>query len=154
MRPLTALLAKIFPDSAMRRQMAAREVIYDTSNALLDNWQAQAAQELAYATPLPQDVRDSSLRDDSASQLTFEPPRSPGALGKSSAGSHQTHPPFPGGVGGATGGGLGLSGIAPGSFLGLMLSARQRGTGEKLTDIQVLAQVRTFILAGYGESRL
>ncbi|GAX81208.1 hypothetical protein CEUSTIGMA_g8640.t1 [Chlamydomonas eustigma] len=40
-------------------------------------------------------------------------------------------------------------GVAPGSFLGLMLAARDKETGDKLTDIQIIAQAQTFILAGY-----
>jgi cytochrome P450 len=40
-------------------------------------------------------------------------------------------------------------GVDPGSFLGLMLSARSRETGEQLGDKTVVAQSNTFILAGY-----
>lgn len=137
LRPLTAMLAKLFPDAAMRRQMAAREVIFDTSTALLDGWQAHTEMEVAGAggrasllnpvakPPLPMSTAEAasgSVRDDSASQLMFN---------------------FPFETSGAKGGDRGsakagcLSGIAPGSFLGLMLEARQRGTGEKLTDMQV-----------------
>ncbi|KAG2492001.1 hypothetical protein HYH03_009731 [Edaphochlamys debaryana] len=39
--------------------------------------------------------------------------------------------------------------VSPGSFLGLMLAARDKATGQGLTDLQVAAQVSTFILAGY-----
>jgi hypothetical protein len=40
-------------------------------------------------------------------------------------------------------------GVSPGSFLGLLLQARHRGTGEQLSDKVVMAQSNTFILAGY-----
>ena len=40
------------------------------------------------------------------------------------------------------------SGIQPGSFLGLLLAARNRGTGEKLTDLQICASVEDFLAAG------
>eukprot|EP00879_Flechtneria_rotunda_P008524 GHRR01008931.1.p1 GENE.GHRR01008931.1~~GHRR01008931.1.p1 ORF type:complete len:336 (+),score=98.92 GHRR01008931.1:1224-2231(+) len=40
-------------------------------------------------------------------------------------------------------------GVSPGSFLGLMLSARDRSSGSKLTDPSLVAQSNTFILAGY-----
>ncbi|EFJ47190.1 hypothetical protein VOLCADRAFT_121020 [Volvox carteri f. nagariensis] len=39
--------------------------------------------------------------------------------------------------------------VAPGSFLGLMLSARDKLTGDALSDDQVVSQAQTFILAGY-----
>ncbi|KXZ54673.1 hypothetical protein GPECTOR_4g739 [Gonium pectorale] len=39
--------------------------------------------------------------------------------------------------------------VEAGSFLGLMLSARDKATGQGLNDRQVAAQVQTFILAGY-----
>jgi len=46
-------------------------------------------------------------------------------------------------------------GVAPGSFLGLLLGARERGTekggekgAEKFSDAQIIAQANTFILAG------
>ncbi|GLI67209.1 hypothetical protein VaNZ11_011116 [Volvox africanus] len=39
--------------------------------------------------------------------------------------------------------------VAVGSFLGLILSARDKSSGDVLSDLQVTAQVQTFILAGY-----
>ncbi|GIL53383.1 hypothetical protein Vafri_8997 [Volvox africanus] len=39
--------------------------------------------------------------------------------------------------------------VAVGSFLGLILSARDKSSGDALSDLQVTAQVQTFILAGY-----
>ena len=40
-------------------------------------------------------------------------------------------------------------GVDPGSFLGLMLNARSKETGQQLGDKIVVAQSNTFILAGY-----
>ena len=144
LRPLTVVLAKLLPDAAMRRQMAAREIIFDTSSDLLDSWHAHAELELATAdaitTTIPSQTpaaklphmmaeqRDSSVRDDSASQITFSTPTLPSEASAAKCD----------GKGQAGGGGGGrLSGIAPGSFLGLMLAARRRGTDVKLTDMQV-----------------
>lgn len=39
-------------------------------------------------------------------------------------------------------------GVAPGSFLGLLLDARDRGTGESLSDMSIMSQTNTFTLAG------
>lgn len=44
---------------------------------------------------------------------------------------------------------LPVDGVLPGSFMGLMLAARNKATGEHLTDVQIMAQAQTFILAGY-----
>ncbi|KAG2492269.1 hypothetical protein HYH03_009509 [Edaphochlamys debaryana] len=39
--------------------------------------------------------------------------------------------------------------VAPGSFLGLMLAARDKSTGQALTDVQLISQVQTFVLGGF-----
>jgi hypothetical protein len=42
----------------------------------------------------------------------------------------------------------GGSGVSPGSFLGLMLSARDKASGRGLSDDQLVAQAQAFMLAG------
>ncbi|MEW5303741.1 MAG: hypothetical protein WDW36_006401 [Sanguina aurantia] len=39
--------------------------------------------------------------------------------------------------------------VKPKGFLGLLLDARSKASGDALTDIQIIAQSQTFILAGY-----
>ncbi len=43
-------------------------------------------------------------------------------------------------------------GIAPGSFLGGLLAARSKETGERLSDKHIVSQAQLFILAGCGAS--
>jgi cytochrome P450 len=118
----------------------ARNKISQVSQSLIDSWKAanptvveltatatskapaaDEAPELMEATAAVTATRDTSSVQD---QQTKAPAAAPG---KRAAGV----------------------GVSPGSFLGLLLQARHRGTGEQLSDKVVMAQSNTFILAGY-----
>ncbi|PNW81401.1 hypothetical protein CHLRE_07g354400v5 [Chlamydomonas reinhardtii] len=136
LRSLLLTLAHTLPDEKFTILTKARTRLCNTVFQLIDSWKEQHRAEAEI------DAAASSGKPDVG------------------AGRHSSN-----GVGAAaTSGRGGLSGVAPGSFLDLMLGQRQggeRGSGGKkaegeegvehapLTDEQVAGQVQLFILAGY-----
>ncbi|PNW81402.1 hypothetical protein CHLRE_07g354450v5 [Chlamydomonas reinhardtii] len=134
LRSLLLTLAHTLPDEKFTILTKARTRLCNTVFQLIDSWKQQHSAEGATAAGA--------------------------SSGKPDAGAGQSN----NGVGAAATGGRGLSGVAPGSFLDLMLGHRQGGgsgsggkkaEGEEgvehapLTDEQVAGQVQLFILAGY-----
>ncbi|KAG2429765.1 hypothetical protein HXX76_010549 [Chlamydomonas incerta] len=148
LRRLLVPLAHTLPDTRFAILMQARDRLSSAVFQLIDSWKLQHSAGSSgssnggnKAHPLMADLNGGS-NDDA------------GSARQSSSGAGATS-------GGA--GGRGVSGVAPGSFLDLMLGQRQGGgrggkkaaEGEEsaehapLTDEQVAGQVQLFILAGY-----
>lgn len=97
--------------------MDARTVIRRTSAKLISDWRATHAPPEAPADDraATEKAADGNM-ELSAADIPAPPPAPAAAPGK--PGPRQ-------------------QGVAPGSFLGLMLDARDRETGQQLTDLQV-----------------
>ncbi|KAG2434665.1 hypothetical protein HXX76_007558 [Chlamydomonas incerta] len=124
-RPVVAVLAHALPDLAFTKMLTARGHLRDACMELISTWRKQEA-------PAAKQEGQNGAANGHAGTGT--------ANGAAAAGT---------GAAQTVTAGAGAGGVAAGSFLGLMLAARDKSTGEGLTDLQVAAQVQTFILAGY-----
>ncbi|GAX81209.1 hypothetical protein CEUSTIGMA_g8641.t1 [Chlamydomonas eustigma] len=160
--PLVVWLANTFPNKMLKDQIRARDIIQGATRDLINAWNESKKNGLDYGIsacglPGPSGYDDSSSRTD----VVGKP-----ACGNSSeiepaCGNSETEPipaPAPAAIADCSAAvvgsssrsvGSGMKAVAPGSFLELLLETRDRETGQKLTDIQVQAQVQTFIFAGY-----
>ena len=119
------LLAHLFPDKAFQQVLEARLMLSGASMALLR--QARTAEEQKRQQEL--DAATAAGADATAVVTGAT------AAGAGKVGSSGSRP---------------RGSIAPGSFLGLLLSARDKA-GHGLTDLQMLMQANTFTLAGVSE---
>ncbi|KAG2442182.1 hypothetical protein HYH02_009670 [Chlamydomonas schloesseri] len=123
-RPAVSVLAHAAPDPPFTKILTARTHLRDACMSLINAWKQQdgtgGAQE-----------KQKEKKE-----------------GKENGAAAKGHANGAAAVNDAAAAGA-AAGVAPGSFLGLVLAARDKSTGEGLTDLQVAAQVQTFILAGY-----
>eukprot|EP00775_Hariotina_reticulata_P006333 gene6333-6567_t len=161
--PLVSWLARNFPDKRLVTFVEARNSIRDVSSELIGHWRhdhsvevtASAGNGCVPAAVEPTMADGSAPSTDQPIIETISATVDP--TDRAPAGPHRhagddTRDQAPKTTAANQGKGVrraaGL-GIQPGSFLGLMLSARNRASGNHLTDVQVIAQSNTFILAGY-----
>ncbi|KAG2432736.1 hypothetical protein HYH02_012870 [Chlamydomonas schloesseri] len=161
-------LAHALPDPPFTRLQQARSTLLAACLELIRSWRQQHAQDAAPGGP---DAAAAAGRTAvagagtskapaaataAAASATAAPPAGPQeAAADSGLGQRPTNPaagkaPPASATAGNGGGGVATApGVAPGSFLDLMLAARDRASGAALTDRMVAAQVQTFLLAGY-----
>lgn len=135
-------VAARMPDYALVELTKARRVIREVSSGLISNWRAANAAAVS-APPMhagDEDAPDAPATAAAAGGRDQAPKTAAGGSEDEIAAAKRR---------------AGL-GVAPGSFLGLLLGARERGTekggekgAEKFSDAQIIAQANTFILAGY-----
>jgi hypothetical protein len=119
------LMAHLLPDKAFQQVLEARLMLSSASAALVR--QARAAVSAKRAC-------DAAAAGADATAVVTGPAEAAAAKASGGAGSR-------------------LRGsIAPGSFLGLLLSARDKA-GHGLTDLQMLMQANTFTLAGVSKQQ-
>ncbi|GLC53338.1 hypothetical protein PLESTB_000733600 [Pleodorina starrii] len=128
LRPLLSWLAHAVPDEPFRRLLAARTKLRSTARSLIADWEDKQRLRAADAT---------------AAAPAAPPPLSPPPATEAADADADTAGAT------ATPGSLGATAVEPGSFLGLILAARDKTTGQALDDDEVAAQAQLFILAGY-----
>ncbi|KXZ54675.1 hypothetical protein GPECTOR_4g741 [Gonium pectorale] len=131
LRPLLVWLAHKLPDRPFTRLLRARAVLSDTCHGLIDDWKCQHGQG----------EQQGGQRGRQANGSAALPPAGPVTAAATAAPQEEEE-------GHAAAGGKAPA-VEAGSFLGLILSARDKATGQGLSDSQVVAQVQTFILGGY-----
>lgn len=104
--------------------MNSRKVLRQTSMKLISDWRAthDVLPEAPAADHIPPEKAAAGTPKFSAADSPAPPPAPAAAAPSPAAGQRQG----PG------------QGVAPGSFLGLMLAARDKKTGQELTDLQVI----------------
>jgi hypothetical protein len=126
--PAINLAAHTWPDAAFRRTLEARLTLSSASLALVK----QARQQLEHERQEQQQgAADAGSDSDADAAVAVVPAGQRAAAGTVDTGFMRRH----------------KGSLAPGSFLSLMLSARDKA-GQGLTDLQVLMQANTFTLAG------
>jgi hypothetical protein len=120
------LLAHMLPDTSFKQVLEARLMLSAASMALVRQARTTEAQKHAAEAQATAAAADTDATDATAKI---------GAVSKA-----------------ANGGSRARGSIAPGSFLGLLLSARDKA-GHGLTDLQMLMQVNVFTLAGVSGNR-
>ncbi|KAK9827982.1 hypothetical protein WJX81_005128 [Elliptochloris bilobata] len=123
--PLVRLLAAALPDKGVRRMLGARQAVQDVALRLVADHRRFLAQDSAAAPKEPPNATPGA------------PPLPPG----------DAHA-LPANNGRARGGPV-RRGVAPGSFLDLLMRAADRTTGRGFTDLEVANQVNVMILAGF-----
>lgn len=135
--------------------MQARTHLRDACMSLIDGWKKQEASGVQDGKSKQEEQNGDANGHTAASTAGA---KGDGAV--SGAGAANAIGEAAAAVGTAAGG---VGGLSAGSFLGLMLAARDKSTGEGLTDLQVAAQVRgghtavtplRCLLAGLCSSRL
>ncbi|KAG2492006.1 hypothetical protein HYH03_009736 [Edaphochlamys debaryana] len=130
LRPLVSALAHAFPDPPFAGLLKARADLRDVCMHLIASWRERGGADAV-----------------NGKQANGHGPEANG--GDAKAGNGVLTNGGAKGAGDVPGGDPPAPSVSPGSFLGLMLAARDKATGQGLTDLQVAAQVQTFILAGY-----
>ncbi|KAG2426049.1 hypothetical protein HXX76_013239 [Chlamydomonas incerta] len=134
-RPLVRWLATHLPDRAQREHMAARTQIAQVSRRLMERWQA-ASKEKAAAAAIAV-TADSTAGSGGAPPAAA--PAGGAATGKGADGSIKE-------VGG---------GISSSSFMAAMMEGRRGAPQEeRLSDVEVIAQSFTFVMAGFETTAL
>lgn len=118
------LMAHMLPDKAFQQVLEARLMLSSASAALVRQARAAEAAKRACET--------AAAGADATAVVTAPVEAAAGAKASGGAGSRPR------------------GSIAPGSFLGLLLSARDKA-GHGLTDLQMLMQANTFTLAGVSK---
>ncbi|KAF8072691.1 AL21 [Scenedesmus sp. PABB004] len=159
---LVGWAARTLPDARLRELTHARRVITSVSTKLIASWHK------AHPVALTADARGAATGAASAPAApeaapvvetiaaTVAAPAPGAAPGAADAAPARDQAPAgavcAGGAKAAAPAGAqrraGL-GVAPGSFMGLMLGARSRADGTHLSDKAICAQANTFTLAGY-----
>lgn len=119
-------LAARLPDQRLKDLTQARNTIVSVSRNLVNQWRTTRSHPCAPSTPAPYKISAVSPR--------ASPVPSPGDTGVTPDQKVPVSKPAL------------AAGIAPGSFLGLLMDNNKRGTFD---DDIVIAQSNTFILAGY-----
>ncbi|GLC67191.1 hypothetical protein PLESTF_000527500 [Pleodorina starrii] len=138
LRPLLSWMAHAAPDWPFKRILTARTKLRNTCLSLIADWEAKQRQEPAMVSESAEDASvqlhngggGGGMIRDAAAAAEPSPPPSLAAAAKAP-------------------GSRGATAVEPGSFLGLILAARDKTTGQALDNDEVAAQVQTFILAGY-----
>eukprot|EP00198_Chlamydomonas_reinhardtii_P000935 XP_001690270.1 cytochrome P450, CYP711 clan [Chlamydomonas reinhardtii] len=151
--PALVPLAHSLPDPPFKRLQRARSTLLAACMELIRSWRQQhatttrtaggtTATGVAAAAEAPAAMCGAAVPAAAAAVDGAAAPAGPEEADAAARG---------GGVGGGGGDGSGVggSGVAAGSFLDLMLAARDKANGAALTDRMVAAQVQTFLLAGY-----
>lgn len=120
------LLAHMAPDTSFKQVLEARLMLSAASMALVRQ---------ARSTEAQQHAAEAQAAAATAAAADAEATAKVGPAVKASSGS-----------------GRARGSIAPGSFLGLLLSARDKA-GHGLTDLQMLMQVNVFTLAGVSDAQ-
>ncbi|KXZ54674.1 hypothetical protein GPECTOR_4g740 [Gonium pectorale] len=160
LRPLWSVLAHALPDEPFTRMLQARTTLLTACLELIRGWKDRAergsdrkarrgaAEAVAAAVVNGDDPTRVVPTDGSRGGpdgAIAAAPASPSAAAADVAAAEASAPAQ------ANGGDAPAKphAVEAGSFLGLMLSARDKATGQGLSDPQLVAQVQIFILAGY-----
>ncbi|GLC53342.1 hypothetical protein PLESTB_000734000 [Pleodorina starrii] len=178
LRPLVSAVAHVLPDRPFAQLLRARGDLRNACVCLIQGWKTRPVQPLgshpgadtpiAATTTTTTTQSSPRLDDGNKPPLPASSAAANGRDGQNAAveaatfangfngnGNGDGKPSGSFGKGAAAEGAESGAGpeaaprVAVGSFLGLILSARDKASGAALTDLQVAAQVQTFILAGY-----
>ncbi|KAK9820578.1 hypothetical protein WJX72_011843 [[Myrmecia] bisecta] len=164
LRPLTTRLAMAYPDAKLRELLAARHLMIDTVAKLIQDTRAQQAADAARTGHTGMDTSGDAVApgqtskaesagvEDSAQKLQApytrpspkEAAMSPGLAwsdgGRLMEKLAQSAPPTPERP---------HKGVAPGSFLHLLMRAQKKTDGQPFSDLELANQAFSFLLAGY-----
>jgi len=131
-----SIIAHMFPDKRLRvLSEAQRSIFIASSQLIMQQRKAMASDSGGQASPTSSRPASLDGRSDNGSSAIADAPSSAESSPRASAivrvAPRRRGP------------------IAPGSFLGLLLSAKDKVTGHSLTEFSMVLQASTFMLAGY-----